>query len=78
VIKYAAPVAGAAAGAYAGPIGAVMGAKYAKDLTGQIKLMEELAPDPRQKNREAHTPLLRVKLAALPLFLAMGATLPLQ
>jgi hypothetical protein len=43
VIKYAAPVAGAAAGAYAGPIGAVMGAKYAKDLAGQIKLMEELA-----------------------------------
>ncbi len=26
-----------------GPIGAVMGAKYAKDLAGQIKLMEELA-----------------------------------
>jgi internalin A len=45
VIKYAAPVAGAAAGAYAGPIGAVMGAKYAKDLAGQIKLMEELALD---------------------------------
>ena len=43
VIKYAAPVAGAAAGAYAGPVGAVMGAKYAKDLAGQIKLMEELA-----------------------------------
>lgn len=43
VIKYAAPVAGAAAGAYAGPVGAVMGAKYAKDLEGQIKLMEELA-----------------------------------
>lgn len=40
VIKYAAPVAGAAAGAYAGPVGAVMGAK---DLAGQIKLMEELA-----------------------------------
>jgi hypothetical protein len=37
------PVAGAAVGAYAGPIGAVMGAKYAKDLAGQIKLMEELA-----------------------------------
>lgn len=43
VIKYAAPVAGAAAGAYAGPVGAVMGAKYAKDLAGQIKLMEGLA-----------------------------------
>ena len=43
VIKYAAPVAGAAVGAYAGPVGAVMGAKYAKDLAGQIKLMEELA-----------------------------------
>jgi len=43
VIKYAAPVAGAAVGAYVGPIGAVMGAKYAKDLAGQIKLMEELA-----------------------------------
>ena len=41
MIKYAAPVAGAAVGAYAGPIGAVMGAKYAKDLAGQIKLMEE-------------------------------------
>jgi hypothetical protein len=43
VIKYAAPVAGAAAGVCTGPIGAVMGAKYAKDLAGQIKLMEELA-----------------------------------
>ena len=42
-LQYAAPVAGAAVGAYAGPIGAVMGAKYAKDLAGQIKLMEELA-----------------------------------
>jgi len=70
VIKYAAPVVGAAAGAYAGPVGAVMGAKYAKDLAGQIKLMEELAKKlaerdyieaellertPRQRNREAHT-----------------------
>ena len=45
VIKYAAPVAGAAAVVCTGPIGAVMGAKYAKDLAGQIKLMEELAPD---------------------------------
>ena len=45
VIKYAAPVAGAVAGICTGPIGAVMGAKYAKDLAGQIKLMEELAPD---------------------------------
>jgi hypothetical protein len=45
VIKYAEPVAGTAAGIYAGPIGAVMGAEYAKDLAGQIKLMEELAPD---------------------------------
>jgi internalin A len=43
VIKYAAPVAGAAAGTFAGPIGAVMGAQYAKDLANQIKLMEELA-----------------------------------
>jgi small GTP-binding protein len=43
VIKYAAPVAGAAAGLYAGPIGAVMGAEFAKKLAGQIKLMEELA-----------------------------------
>jgi small GTP-binding protein len=43
VIKYAAPVVEAAAGAYAGPIGAVMGAEYAKELAGQIKLMEELA-----------------------------------
>jgi len=60
VIKYAAPVAGAAVGAYTGPIGAVMGAKYAKDLAGQIKLMEELAKKlaerdylevPRQKSR---------------------------
>jgi hypothetical protein len=41
-----------------------MGAKYAKDLAGQIKLMEELAPDRKasehtsrvnSKNREAHT-----------------------
>jgi len=70
VIKYAAPVAGAAAGAYAGPVGAAMGAKYAKDLAGQIKLMEELAKKlgerdyieaevlertARQRNREAHT-----------------------
>jgi hypothetical protein len=52
VIKYAGPVAGAAAGAYVGPIGAVMGAKYAKDLAGQIKLMEELAPD---RNASEHT-----------------------
>jgi internalin A len=43
VIKYAAPVAGAAVGAYVGPIGAVMGAEYAKKLATQIKLMEELA-----------------------------------
>ena len=43
VIKYAAPVAGAAAGLYAGPIGAVMGAEFAKRLAGKIKLMEELA-----------------------------------
>ncbi len=43
VIKYAAPVAGAAAGAFAGPVGAVMGAGYAIKLAGQIKLMEELA-----------------------------------
>ena len=43
VIKYAAPVVGAAAGAYAGPIGAAMGAGYAKKLADQIKLMEELA-----------------------------------
>ena len=43
VIKYAAPVVGAAAGAYAGPIGAAMGADYAKKLAGQVKLMEELA-----------------------------------
>jgi hypothetical protein len=43
MIKYAAPVAGAAVGVCTGPIGAVMGAKYAKDLAGQIKLMEELA-----------------------------------
>jgi len=43
VIKYAAPVAGAAAGLYAGPIGAAMGAGFAKKLVGQIKLMEELA-----------------------------------
>ena len=42
--KAAAPVAGAASvRTYAGPIGAVMGTKYAKDLAGQIKLMEELA-----------------------------------
>ena len=31
------------AGAFAGPIGAAMGAQYAKDLANQIKLMEELA-----------------------------------
>ena len=37
------PVARAAVGTYTGPIGTVMGAKYAKDLAGQIKLMEELA-----------------------------------
>jgi len=43
VIKYAASVAGAVAGACTGPIGAVMGAMNAKDLAGQIKLMEELA-----------------------------------
>ncbi len=43
VTKYVAPVAGAAVGVCTGPIGAVMGAKYAKDLAGQIKLMEELA-----------------------------------
>ncbi len=43
VIKYAAPVAGAAAGLYAGPIGAVMGAEFGKKLAGQVKLMEELA-----------------------------------
>jgi hypothetical protein len=35
VIKYAAPVAGAAVGAYAGPIGAVMGEKYAGDRKKQ-------------------------------------------
>lgn len=34
VIKYAAPVAGAAAGLYAGPIGAVVGAGFAKKLAG--------------------------------------------
>ena len=43
VIKYAAPVAGAAAGSYAGPIGAMMGEEYAKKLAKQIKLMEEFA-----------------------------------
>jgi len=43
VIRYAAPVAGAAAGLYAGPIGAAMGVAFAKKLAGQIKLMEELA-----------------------------------
>jgi GTPase SAR1 family protein len=43
VIKYAAPVAGAAAGAFAGPVGAVMGAGFATKLADQIKLMEELA-----------------------------------
>jgi small GTP-binding protein len=43
VIKYAAPVAGAAAGLYAGPIGAAMGAEFGKKLAGQVKLMEELA-----------------------------------
>ena len=44
VIKYAAPVAGAAAGAIAeGPGGGVIGAATAKKLAGQIKLMEELA-----------------------------------
>jgi len=51
VIRYAAPVAGAAVGVCTGPIGAVMGAKDAKDLSGQIKLMEELAPDPRQTSK---------------------------
>jgi Leucine-rich repeat (LRR) protein/GTPase SAR1 family protein len=43
VIKYAAPVAGAAAGAFAGPVGAAMGVGFATKLTNQIKLMEELA-----------------------------------
>ena len=43
VIKYAAPIAGAAAGTFAGPVGAVMGAAYAKQVVEQIKLMEELA-----------------------------------
>jgi len=44
VIKYAAPVAGAAAGfVSAGPGGAVMGTAAAKKLAAQIKLMEELA-----------------------------------
>lgn len=44
VIKYAAPVAGAAAGVVAaGPGGAVMGAAAAKKLAAQVKLMEELA-----------------------------------
>jgi len=44
LIKYAAPVGGAAVGvAAAGPGGAVMGAATAKNLAGQIKLMEELA-----------------------------------
>jgi len=43
VIKYAAPVAGAAASLYAGPIAAVMGAGFAEKLAKQIKLMEELA-----------------------------------
>jgi hypothetical protein len=59
VIKYAAPVAGAAVGIYAGPIGAVMGAKYAKDLAGQIKLIDELAPD-----RKASELTPRVNLTA--------------
>lgn len=43
VIKYAAPIAGAAAGSFAGPVGAVMGAAYAKQVGEQIKLMGELA-----------------------------------
>ncbi len=43
VIKYAAPVAGAAASLYAGLIAAVMGAGFAEKLAKQIKLMEELA-----------------------------------
>ena len=44
VIKYAAPVAGAAAGVFAaGPGGSVMGTAAAKKLAAQIKLMEELA-----------------------------------
>jgi hypothetical protein len=44
VIKYAAPLAGAAAGVMAaGPGGGVIGAAAAKKLAGQIKLMEELA-----------------------------------
>jgi len=44
VIKYAAPVAGAAAGVItAGPGGAVIGAAAVKKLAAQIKLMEELA-----------------------------------
>ncbi|MCP4257766.1 MAG: GTP-binding protein [Planctomycetes bacterium] len=44
VIKYAAPVGGAAAGVIAaGPGGGVIGAAAAKKLAAQIKLMEELA-----------------------------------
>jgi len=43
VIKYAAPVAGAAADLYAGGIAAVMGKEFAGRLPKQIKLMEELA-----------------------------------
>ncbi len=43
VIKYAAPVAGAAAGLYGETIARVRGAKFAEKLTHQIKLMEELA-----------------------------------
>jgi small GTP-binding protein len=58
VIKYAAPVAGAAAGLYAGPIGAVMGAEFAKKLAGQIKLMEELA-----KKLSDEKDLMRIELA---------------
>ena len=50
VIRYAAPVAGAAAGAFAGPIGVDMGAQYAKDLANQIKLTEELAKRLRERD----------------------------
>jgi hypothetical protein len=43
VIKYAAPVAGAAASLYAGPIAAVTRKGIADKLAKQVKLMEELA-----------------------------------
>jgi small GTP-binding protein len=43
VIKYAGPVAGAAASLYAGPIGALMGKGIGDKLGKQVKLMEELA-----------------------------------